>query len=219
LFAALIISQRLSFNQRQADTSTKGGVRQLLSNPRWLLFLALAFTGGVAIAASNTYLFPYLKSLGTPEFMMGLTLTFGTFSEIPVLFFGNLLLRWLKPGGLMTAAMFITGLRLLLFGIAATPNFILFLQLFNGLTFPAMWVAGVAYADEIAPAGLSTTAQGFFGVMVFGVGAAAGGLMGGPILEHFGGHNFYLIFGSFVLVALVVVTLLQYSLPAEKNYR
>lgn len=210
----LLVSQKLSFSQHKTENSTKGGIRLLLANPRWLLFLTLALTGGLAVAATNTYLFSYLKELGTPETTMGLTLTVGTFSEIPVLFFGHLLLQRFKPGGLLAIAMAITGLRLILFGIATTPDFILFLQLFNGLTFPAMWVAGVAYADETAPAGLRTTAQGLFGVMVFGVGSALGGFIGGPILENLGGHSLFLIFGAIIFATFIIVTLIQRRLPA-----
>ena len=215
LALALIISQKLSFSQLKTGASASGGVRQLLTNRRWLLFLTLALAGGLATAASNTYLFSYLKELGAPEATMGLTLTLGTFSEIPVFFFGHRLLRWLKPNGLLTLAMVVTGLRLMLFGVAPTPNFILWLQLFNGLTFPAMWVAGVAYADENAPAGLSTTAQGLFGAMVFGIGSAVGGFVGGPILENLGGHSLYLIFGAVVLAAVALVTLMQHHLPVK----
>jgi len=215
LLLAFVVSQNLVYSQSKTGASTREGVRELLTNRRWLLFLTLAFAGGVAIAATNTYLFSYLKELGAPEATMGLTLTVGTFSEIPVFFFGDRLLRWLKPQGLLTLAMISTGLRLMLFGLAATPNVILWLQLLNGLTFPAMWVAGVAYADENAPAGLSTTAQGLFGAMVFGFGSAVGGFVGGPILENWGGHSLYLIFGDVVLAAVALVTLIQHYLPVE----
>jgi hypothetical protein len=40
------------------------------------------------------------------------------------------------------------------------------------MIFPAMWLSGVAYADEHAPAGLKSTAQGLFGAVAFGFGAA-----------------------------------------------
>jgi MFS transporter, PPP family, 3-phenylpropionic acid transporter len=215
LLLAFVVSQNLVYGQSKTGASTREGMRALLTNRRWRLFLTLAFAGGVAIAATNTYLFAYLKELGAPETTMGLTLTVGTFSEIPVFFFGDRLLRRLKPHGLLTLAMSITGLRLMLFGLAATPNVILWLQLFNGLTFPAMWVAGVAYADENAPAGLNTTAQGLFGAMVFGFGSAVGGFVGGPILENWGGHSLYLIFGAVVLAAVGLVTLIQHHLPVE----
>ena len=140
---------------------------------------------------------------------MGLALTIGTLSEIPVLFYGNRLLQRFTTNGLLLLAMTITGLRLILFAASPTPEMILMLQLLHGLTFPAMWVAGVAYADQYAPSGMRSTAQGLFGAMVFGLGLAVGGFIGGPILENWGGHVLYLIFGSTILITVAGVALLQ----------
>lgn len=215
LLMALIVSQKLAHNPQKASGTTGQGVRTLVTNPRWLLFLAVAFAGGLGIAGTNTYLFPYLKELGASESIMGLALTLGTIFEIPVLFFGYRLLHRFKPYGLYMLAMVLTGLRLLAFAASGTPNLVLFIQLLNGLTFPAMWMAGVAYADEHAPAGLSTAAQGMFGAMVFGFGTAVGGFIGGPLLDNVGGRGLYLVFGGIVLVIVAIAALVQWLLPAE----
>ena len=209
LFLALLVSQKLAFGEAKTGASIKQGVRILLADRRWFLFLTLALAGGFALAATNTYLFPYLKELGATESVMGLALTLGTLSEIPVLFFGNRLLQRFKANGLFLLAMTVTGSRLILFAAARAPEFVLALQLLNGLTFPAMWVAGVAYADQNAPLGMRSTAQGLFGAMVYGLGLAVGGFIGGPILESWGGHALYLIFGSIVLITVASVALLQ----------
>ena len=147
---------------------------------------------------------------------MGLALAMGTISEIPVFFYGHHLVRRFKPFGLLILAMGFTGVRLLAFAVAGTPELVLLVQLLNGLTFPAMWIAGVAYADENAPAGLSATAQGMFNAMVFGFGAAVGGFIGGPLMESSGGRGTYTVFGTAVLAILVIVLLYQRHLPKER---
>jgi PPP family 3-phenylpropionic acid transporter len=150
-----------------------------------------------------------MKELGTAESWMGVALTIGTLSEIPVLFFGNRLLQRFTANGLLLLAMIITGLRLVALAIVRTPEAAVLLQLTNGLTFPAMWIAGVAYADQYAPPGMRATAQGLFGAMVFGLGLAIGGFVGGPILENRGGQVLFLIFGIVVLLVVASVALLQ----------
>ena len=212
-----IVSQRLVYGQLKADDPARGSVRTLLTNPRWPLFLSVAFAGGMALAALNNYFFPYMKELGANESTMGLALTIGTISEIPVLFFGNRLIKRLKSHGLLMLTMVVTGIRLLLFAASGTPSLVLFIQFLNGLTFPAMWVAGVSYADENAPAGMSTTAQGLFGAMVLGFGMAVGGFIGGPLLESMGGRGLYLVFGVVVLATVAIVTLIQRRLSAEQK--
>jgi predicted MFS family arabinose efflux permease len=211
------ISQKLVYGTSRVDTPTSGRIRMLLTDPRWLLFLTVAFAGGVALAALNNYFFPYMKELGADESTMGLALTVGTLSEIPVLFFGNHLIKRLKSHGLLMLAMIIIGFRMVLFGVSGTPSLALFIQLLNGLGFPAMWMAGVSFAHENAPEGMTSSAQGLFGAMVMGFGMAVGGFIGGPLLVNIGGRGLYLIYGVFVLAVVVIVLLIQRRLPSEKK--
>jgi hypothetical protein len=103
--------------------------------------LTLALAGGLGLAANNTYFFPYLNELGAAESIMGLALTIGTLSEIPVLFFGNRLLQRFTANGLLLGRdhhrpPIDLVCRLAHSGddlAAATPQ---------RLTFPAMWIAG-----------------------------------------------------------------------------
>ena len=212
-----IVSQKLVYGQLEADSPARERVRTLLTNPRWVLFLVVAFAGGAGIAAYNNYLFPYMKELGANESTMGLALMVGMISEIPTLFFGNRLIKCLKSYGLLMLSMVVTGLRMLLFAASGTPSLVLFIQLLNGLTFPATWVAGVSYADENAPVGMSATAQGLFSAMVMGFGTAVGGFIGGPLLESMGGRGLYLVFGAAVLAIVAIVALIQGRLPAEQE--
>jgi PPP family 3-phenylpropionic acid transporter len=209
LFLALLVSQKLVFGQARAGVAIQQGLRTLLVDRRWILFLTLALAGGFALAANNSYFLPYMKELGTAESLMGVVLTIGVLSEIPVLFFSNRLLQRFTANGLLLLAMIVTGLRLVVLAMVQTPEAALLLQLINGLTFPAMWIAGVAYADQYAPPGMRSTAQGIFGAMVFGLGLAIGGFVGGPILEQAGGQAVFLIYGVIVLAVTLAVALLQ----------
>jgi len=215
MFLAFVVSPKLVYRQSKAGAATEGSVLTLLTNRRWVFFLAVAFAGGLTLAVTNNYLFPYLKELGANETTMGLALAIGTIGEIPVLFFGNQLIQRLKPYGLLMLAMVVSGIRLLLFAASSTPNLVMLLQLFAGLTFPAMWVAGVSYADDNAPAGMGATAQGLFGAMVFGFGMAMGGFLGGLLLANLGGQGMYLVVGVIVL-AIVALSWIGERLLAER---
>jgi PPP family 3-phenylpropionic acid transporter len=213
---ALLVSQKLVYAESSGPAPNLGRARALLANPRWLVFLAVVFAGGFGLAAVNNYLFPYMKELGASESTMGLALTVGTISEVPILFFANRFIKRLGANGLLVLSMVLTGLRMLLFAAAATPGVVLVLQLLNGLTFPAMWVAAVSYADEHAPAGMRATAQGLFGATTMGFGTAVGGFLGGPLLAGLGGRGLYLVYGVVVLLIVALAALLQRRLPAEQ---
>lgn len=209
LLLTLISAQNLRYGPLKPDPGQRGSVRTLLADRRWLPFLALAFAGGLSTLISTNYLFAYMKELGAPEAAMGLAITLSTLAEVPVLFFGNRLITRFRSYPLLMAAMVITGVRLLLFFFAVTPGLVLVLQLVNGLTFPLMWLAGVAYAHEHAPAGLAATAQGLFGAMVYGFGSAVGGFAGGPLFAWIGGRGTYIVFGLVILAIVLVVAAVQ----------
>jgi PPP family 3-phenylpropionic acid transporter len=211
MLLVFIISQKFTFGTRIENLSLKGDIRQLLTNRRWVLFLSLAFIGGVAFTSINSYLFPYMEELGASRSTMSIALTISTIGELPILFFANRLLKRFGAYGLLGMGMTVTGVRLLLYAWLNFPVGILVFQLLNGMTFPMVWVAGVSFADENAPQGMKATAQGLLGAMVFGFGSATGGLAGGLMIGSIGGRWMYLIIGSLVLVSVGVITLLERS--------
>jgi MFS transporter, PPP family, 3-phenylpropionic acid transporter len=193
----------------------RSGSRALMTNPRWLLFLVAAFGGGLALVVSNTYLFAYFKELGAPETTMGFALSLSTVFELPVLFFGYRLLRWLKADRLFLLSLVIMSARMLLMAWAQTVTQALLVQLLAGLAFPMMWMGGVANAAENAPPGLSATAQGIFMATLLGVGCAAGGLAAGPILASFGAHTLFFVCGLTTLILAALNVLVGQLLPAR----
>jgi len=216
MLLAFIVSQKFTFGKRVENVSLGGDIRKVLSNRRWIFFLCLAFVGGVAFTAINIFLSPYLEELGASRSTMGIALTISTVGELPVLFFANRLLKRFGAYGLFGLGMTMTGLRLLLYAWLNFPAGILIFQLLNGMTFPIVWVAGVSYANENAPEGMKATAQGLLGAMVYGFGAAAGGLAGGLMIESIGGRWMYLIIGSLVLISVAVITLLERAEQARQ---
>src|SRR5262249_10147851 len=148
-FLGFIISQRMIYPSKIPATSTRtGGIGILLRNPRWIVFLVFAFAGSLGMASLNNYLFSYMKELRADEQSMGYALTLGTISESVFFFFGSLLLRKFKAYVLLVWALVFSAIRLLALAAFNTVDLILVIQFIGGLTFPAMWMAGVSYVDE-----------------------------------------------------------------------
>lgn len=204
-----LVSQRLVFDRVEKQESFWGGIGALLSNRRLVLFLSMAFICGVGMASINTYQFVYMAEIGASKSLMGLSLTISTLSELPVMFFGDRLLKRFKAHGLLVLGMAAIGVRALLYSAFNFPIAILLIQLIHGFTFPAIWIAGVSYAHENAPSGLKATAQGLFGAMMMGIGAGVGSFLGGLLFEGIGGRGMYLVFGALVLVGVVFFMLVE----------
>lgn len=205
----LLIAQGLQFGQKEVRYPFWNGIKTFIHDRRWVSFLIMAFVCGLGMASINIYQFVYMAQIGASKSLMGLSLTISTISELPVMLFGGWLLRKFKPRGLLTLSLVVIGVRLLLLSAFNYPLAILFIQLLHGLTFPAVWIAGVAYAYESAPPALAATGQGLFSAMLTGLGAAVGGFIGGLIIEAWGGRVMYLVFGAVILVSAIFFAISQ----------
>ena len=216
MFVNFFIVQKMVHDVTEQGSSNHGGVRYFLTSRRWILFLLLAFLGGLGSFSAAAYLYPYMAEMGASETTMGLALTLSTMTELPIFFFGNRLVKRFGSRGLLMLSLVLIGLRSLLYALVSAPFAVLIVQMLGGTVFPALWLAGVNYADEHAPAGLKSTAQGLFGAMTFGFGSAVAGFVGGPLLESIGGRGMFLVFGLFILGGIALIEIVKRLLPVEE---
>jgi PPP family 3-phenylpropionic acid transporter len=199
------VSRKLIFGKHEEHETARGGIWTFLTSRRWIIFLLLAFLGGLGSISAAAYLSPYLKELGASGTQIGFALTVATITELPIFFFGDRFVKRFTPYGLFLIALLLIGIRSLLFGLVNTIPLAIVVQAIGGMFFPAMWSGGVAYAYEHAPAGLKSTAQGLFGAASFGVGSAVGGLISGVLLESMGGRGMFTVLGIIILVGLGLI--------------
>ncbi len=212
----LIICQWFTFGRGGVREPMLANFRKLLSDRRWVLFLSLMFLGGISFTVVNNYLFPYMEELGISRSTMGIALLIATLSELPVLFFSKNLIDRFKAQGMLFIGMFIMGIRLILYAALNYQSGILIFQLLSGLTFPLVWVAAVSYANDISPEGLKATGQGLVGGAAFGIGSAAGGVIGGLLLGSVGGQAMFLVIGIGVLLGMAVIFLMERNQNARQ---
>ena len=204
MLIGLAVGMRLPLGRARLQAPFWHGVRSILSNRKWGLFLLIVFTSGVGLSAVNVFLFLYMKSLGASETLMGLALTSATLSELPFLFYTNRLIRRWGARGLLLFGMAAYVVRALLYSFVTIPWPVLLVQLLHGPTFSAIWVAGVSYADDIAPEGMGTTAQGIFGATFMGLGSGVGALFAGFLYQYVGVDWMFRIVAAVVAVATVL---------------
>jgi PPP family 3-phenylpropionic acid transporter len=204
LMGAFLVSTWLPVRRVNLAGHFSDGIRLLLRNWRWATFLAVAFVAGAGLAVINTYLFLLMDQLGATKTMMGLAMTVATVSEMGVMFFSDrLLMRW-GTRGLLAVSLGCLALRLTAYGLIQTSQWILVIQLLHAPTFALLWIAGVAHADRLAPAGTGATAQGLFSGVTMGLGAAFGAIAGGLLYQSLGAAFMFLWAGAGVFVAFVI---------------
>ena len=191
--AGMALCALTAFNLGGVSISTPSGPRgaglSILVRQRvWQLFLLSMLLTGASMSAFNSFYPLFLQRLGAGEELFGFSIAIATLSELPIFFFSARLLRRLGAGGMLVLALSVYILRWLLYSVAWTPELALAGQALHGLSFSALWVAGVSYAARQAPPGLGATAQGVFNGTLYGVsaiGSVAGGLIyaaAGPVV-------------------------------------
>jgi PPP family 3-phenylpropionic acid transporter len=205
--AGLLVAWNLTVSQTGIGAKVWVGLRSLLSNPSWTLFLFTVFVFGIGSAVIQNYLFLYLNDLEASKTLMGLSLMFATISELPVLYFSDRLLNRFSATGMIFISMSFLVLRILAYSFIQIPLLILLIQLLHGPTYSAMWVSGVSYAAKNAPLGMGATAQGLFSGVLLGFSAAVGAFIGGILYENFGPVAMFRLIGSFVLIGIILFIL------------
>lgn len=209
------VSQQFDFGKHEEQEQSHGGIKFFLTDRKWIFFLAASFLGGVGAFSVASYLYPYMAGLGATETQMGIASLIATLTEIPIFFFGNTLVKRYGPQRLVTASLVLMGLRGLMFAAVSTPLMVYAVQALGGTMFALLWLAGVSYAEENAPAGLKSTAQGLFSAMSFGFGSAVGGFIGGILLESIGGRSMFLVLGVAILVAIALIEVAKRIFPEK----
>ena len=177
------------------------GLRNLLQDMRWRLFLLVVFVSGVGSSVLSNYLFLRLNDLGATKTLMGVALAVATLSELPVFFYSGILIKRWGARSLLLLSLFVYVFRDLLISFLPVAWMVLPVQLLHGLTFSITWAAGVSYARQIAPAGLGATAQGLFSSTFFGLGGAVGAFMGGILYQTVGSALLFRYIAVLVLAA------------------
>ena len=212
----LAVASQLPMRKAQSSQPFWSGLRVMVGAGQWAIFLAAVYIASIAAGMINNFLFLYLQDLHASASLMGFSLTVATVSEVPVFFFSDRLLRRWNARGLLLISMGATALRLAAYALMPAAWYVLPIHLLHGLTFSALWVAGVSYAGELAPPGMGATAQGLFTATYMGLGAASGALLGGLLYSRFGGSGMYM--AGAIGVAVGVLFFAFQSPGARKPY-
>jgi MFS family permease len=210
----LVVSTRLKVSAGSIGQPFWQGVRLLASNRPLMIFLITVLFASLGSGIVHNYVFLYLSDLGASKTLMGVSQTVATLSEMPVFFFSAVLLRRVGARGLLLLSLLAYIVRLFAYTLLPPVWLVLPINLLHGLTFSALWVAGVSYANEVAPKGMGATAQGLFAGVTMGLGSAVGALLGGIFYDTLGPTLMFRVAGSCVIVGLVFFVLAGRNQPS-----
>lgn len=166
-------------------------------------FLLLGLVSFSAFRAAQVYLPLLMTELGGTSGHLGLAFGVMAGSEVPFMILAGVLLARFRDVHvlLFTYAMFVV--RIAAHVLAPDPNWLVAVQLIQGVCFGLYLPASVHFLDRLAPEGTKTLVQTLGSVFTFGMGSIVGSWTGGLAIEAFGVTNMYRIATALMFVAFV----------------
>jgi PPP family 3-phenylpropionic acid transporter len=195
----------LPARRRALRVSFGAGLRQLLAQRSFALFLGGVGLLGAAVYACLSFFPIYLRQLGGGEALIGLAGAIAAVSEMPTLFYSRWVLDRIGAWGAAALGALTYGVRWGLLAIIVSPGLALLTQALHSLSFGAFLIGGVAFVDQHTPSGLGATAQAVFTATVYGVGASLGALAGGWLYDRLGASGFFLAASLTTFMGLLLI--------------
>jgi PPP family 3-phenylpropionic acid transporter len=177
---------------------------RVIKDNRWVAFLVGSFLVGTAFMFITNFFYIFLKDLGAPSSLTGISVAASTILEIPFFIYSSALIKKVSARGLIIFSFFIIILRLLLTSLLKNPYWGIAVNMLHGPFYSTYWAGAVNYAREIAPHGLGASAQALFAASFFGLGGIVGSLLGGWLFTHFGPPVMFQTGAGLTLLGLII---------------
>lgn len=230
----------------KSDAGKKASVAELLGfdafrlfkTPRMAIFFIFSMLLGVSLQITNGYATPFITSFKAyPEFVDSfaannatLLTSLSQISEACCILLIPFCLRKFGIKNVMLIAMFAWVIRFGFFGIGGPtmPSVILLIlsMIIYGVAFDFFNVSGALYVEQETSPNIQASAQGLFMLMTNGIGATAGMLAAGAIVNsfcHYEGEYMigdwkttWLIFAGYALIVALLFIFIFRS-PAKKE--
>lgn len=224
LLCSLVSVGAMPIGRKAPAEHIVGHMGRILRLPHVLAFLAFLFLLGNFWGFIESYLFVIMKSMGSPNYLLGLTYTVGTVASIPMMYLLTHITRRVGHVNLLVLAFFAHGARILGYSWISNPYWCFPIELNEAISCYFMWVVATTYCAVLAPNGLVATLIGVAGMVHFCLGKGIGAFAGGFLIARVGlrmafRYVGYFAIGCGVLYKLVHVLWLHRfdrQLPPEK---
>ncbi len=202
----LIFSRQIPGTEVLAHHTDHQPIRQIVLQPRVLALFGACFLMAVAHGPYYTFYSIYLVEHGYAKSAVGGLWALGVICEIGVFFIMPALVRRFGFARIMLASFAAAVLRFLLIGWAVDwVVLLLFAQMLHAMTFGSFHAASLGMVHEFFQGRHQSKGQALFGSFTYGAGGMLGGLVSGPIWQHWGASALYTFSAGAALLGLILM--------------
>jgi PPP family 3-phenylpropionic acid transporter len=192
-----------------------GDAATLLKDKRMLIFLFITLFFAIPHRMNDFYIGLYIKEMGGNEVIIGWAWFIGAIVEAFVFLLSS---KWVGRFHELTLLIFIGiiySARYIALSYVNEPIILLFLQPLHGITFAIFYASALQYVSKIVPNYIIGTGHLLLISVFFSISGIFGSLVGGSVLERFGGSTLYLSMGILVLIGSIFMVLYKKSLNLQ----
>lgn len=190
--AATVLTLSRSTERNASAISLTQGIRELLGNRLFLMFLVACFFVNQTLTAYNSFFVLAFQDAGGSYSLVGTALLLASLTNIPSMLLAARILRSIGHERTLLLAAFFYALRWgiqWLFPVAAV---MVGIQVLHGLSFGLFYVAAVEYVAQASGKKMQATGQSVFNMVFSGLGGIVGNLLNGYLFYSGGAQMMYL---------------------------
>ncbi|XP_044256742.1 uncharacterized protein LOC123006376 [Tribolium madens] len=186
-------------------------LKNIFQMPHVVVFIIFLYILGNLWGFIESYLFFYLKDLGAPNYLLGITVTVGTISSMPFLYGADNITHKMGHITVIIVAFFAHAARLVGYSLIESAWWCFPFEALESLSVHMMWVAAATYCAILAPKGLLATLIGVIGMAHFSIGRGSGSFVGGHVIAKFGIRQGFRLMGLVAVISGLAYALLHFS--------
>jgi MFS family permease len=203
-----IISQFMNLNIKAPSLQIWKKVGMLFRNSEvTVLLLFVAFIGS-AWGFIETFIVWYLEELGASRSIIGLSISLGAASGIPMSIFAGDLERKFGYIRILIFGIIVYAIRLIGYSYSANAYHVLIFETMEGITMTLVIITITNYSTILSTSELVATMQATWAALHFSVGRALGSGIGGLLMDNFGSKIAYQIYSGFCLIAALIYSII-----------
>ncbi|MFC0475767.1 MFS transporter [Robertmurraya beringensis] len=214
--AAITVVLILPFNRSRKSVSGNSpfskGVKELITNPIFIVFLLGCFMVNQTLTAFNTYFVLSFQAIGGSFSLAGTALLIASLTNVPAMVLAS---RVINRIGYEKTLLFAATAYIVRWGIQLffpIPFVVIGIQVLHGLSFGFFYIAAVEYVAKITGKHIQATGQSVFNMVFVGLAGMVGNLLNGYLFEVGGPNLMYLscsissCFGAILLFYVYKIT-------------
>lgn len=211
----LVITIPVNVERRTQHVTFTSGIRQLLGNRVFLLFLAGCFLVNQTLTAFNSFFVLTFQMAGGSFAWSGIALMIASITSVPAMLVAASVLKKYGYEKTLMLASVVYMLRWAIQWLIPVPGVMIGVQTLHGMSFGFFYIAAVEYVASITGKELQATGQSLFNMVFVGLGGIAGNLLNGYLLDSGGPRLMY--FSCTVSAALGALLLYKVSSISHKK--